>query len=224
MITVTFARAAALNSFASMAEGMWENRRDDQDNDDASMVEFKLWDEFTDAVNAAADNAKPDAAGKVSIDLANNAWLQLVRDVRDNCADNAHDMGIDDTGDLEENPDDAAMACGAWEVQISVDGARYAEGSDFSGENALAVALATTREGKPNYQMASELGTRQGLEVALEALVRQACEQDTASPEGHTTRCAIEMVKAMLQQRGLEVFKNGDDGTLPDFCNVVIFG
>jgi len=84
--------------------------------------------------------------------------------------------------------------------------------------------MAITMQGEPNYHMAGELGTRQGLEVALEALVRQATETDTASPEGHTTRCAIEMIKAMLQQRGMEVFKNGDDGTLPDFCDIVIFG
>jgi len=69
-----------------------------------------------------------------------------------------------------------------------------------------------------------EMGTREALEEALLALEQRAIDNDTASPEGHKARLAIEHINRMLEQRGLEVFENGDDGSLPDFCDVVIFG
>jgi hypothetical protein len=72
--------------------------------------------------------------------------------------------------------------------------------------------------------LAAEMLTREALEEAIEALEIRASETDTASPEGHRARLAIEHLRRMLAQKGLDVFKNGDDGTLPDFCDVVIFG
>jgi hypothetical protein len=75
-----------------------------------------------------------------------------------------------------------------------------------------------------DYQLAAPMLTREALELARGALIRLACEQDTASPEGHKTRLAIAHIQAMLDQQGLEVFRNGDDGTLPDFCDIVIYG
>jgi hypothetical protein len=69
-----------------------------------------------------------------------------------------------------------------------------------------------------------EMLTREALGKAIEALTIRAIETDTASPEGHRVRLAIEHINRMLAQCGLEDFKNGDDGTLPDFCDVVIYG
>jgi hypothetical protein len=72
--------------------------------------------------------------------------------------------------------------------------------------------------------LATEMLTREALQEAIAALTMRASETDTASPEGHRARLAIEHIERMLEQRGLEVFKNGDDGSLPDFCDVVIYG
>jgi hypothetical protein len=69
-----------------------------------------------------------------------------------------------------------------------------------------------------------EMLTREALEEAIEALTIRATETDTASPEGHRVRLALEHIQRMLEQKGLECFHNGDDGTLPDFCDVVIYG
>ena len=137
----------------------------------------------------------------VNIDNGNVCELpgtmrELVKHVADNCDDNAHDMGIDSIDDLKDN-EDAELACLSSEVLVRA---------------------------KPDYLLASEIGTRESLELALTTLDAQAAETDTASPEGHRVRCAIEHIKAMLAQRGMEVFKNGDDGSLCDFCDVVIYG
>src|SRR5262245_30904373 len=195
MIAVTFARVAAFNSFVSMAEGMWENKRDDRNGYlPSSETECQLWDAFLNALGEAQGTT-------VALD---DKFGALVKDVVDNCADNSHAMGIDEPSDLEENPADAELACCPWEVTIS-------------GESAERTPTHLRLDGP-------EMECREALEEALQAL-QEKCEQtDTASPEGHRARLALDVIRMMLEQRGLEVFKNGDDGSLPDFCNVVIFG
>jgi len=189
---LTFQRRAAALAFASMAEGMWENYRDDAVmGDTAAIAQRDLWDAFMDAVNAATH---PDDVLAYEID---DRYAALAKDVVDNCDDNAHDMGLDTPADIAANPDDAALACCGFEVTI---------------------------RRNPQVYLKTEITTREALEHALALLTKDAEETDTASPEGHLTRVAMMHVEMMLAQRGLEVFHNGDDGTLCDFCDVVIYG
>ena len=66
-----------------------------------------------------------------------------------------------------------------------------------------------------------EMGVREALERALEALEEEAIANDTASPEGHTARLAIDTVRAMLAQRGCEHLGRA---MLCEVCDEAIFG
>jgi len=109
MITIKFKRPQAAGAFISMAEGMWENERDD-----AGLLGSEKLSQLTELL---------DVLGKPTPDFE-HAWQlpdhlrDIAKDVADNCADNAHDMGLDDESDLDENPEDAEMACCPWEVTI----------------------------------------------------------------------------------------------------------
>jgi len=113
MIKITFKRPQAADAFISMAEGMWENRRDDAVEDDTrAQEELALWTELLDLL------------GKPTRDF-DHSWVlddkfrPLVEDVRDNCDDNAHDMGINNEHDLAEaNDEDREMACCSFELTI----------------------------------------------------------------------------------------------------------
>jgi len=72
---------------------------------------------------------------------------------------------------------------------------------------------------------AVEMGAAEALEVARDLLERAAAETDTASPEGHRYRLALEMITAFLAQQGCEVFGvGGPDGRLTTLCDVAVFG
>jgi hypothetical protein len=109
MFQVTFARTAAADAFISMAEGMWENQRDDTVmGDTAEEAKLALWE----ALLKALGDAEAEA-----VVILDDKFLPLVKDVIDNCADNAHDMGIDDENDLADS-EDAELACAPFEVTI----------------------------------------------------------------------------------------------------------
>lgn len=77
---------------------------------------------------------------------------------------------------------------------------------------------------------AHSIATREALEIARETLFEQASQHDTASPEGHRLRQALETIEAILAQRGLEggaeFTRNdcGPDGYLTNLMDTVIFG
>jgi hypothetical protein len=111
MMKLTFARRAAALSFASMAEALWTNHRDDAvQGDIESTSRAETWGLFVDAVHAGTN---PEGATVFTLP---DVFRPLVKDVIDTCADNAHDMGLDDETDLDENPEDANFACCPWEV------------------------------------------------------------------------------------------------------------
>jgi hypothetical protein len=74
-------------------------------------------------------------------------------------------------------------------------------------------------------QMAHDMTTLEALDEALDALHASAAQTDTASPEGHRVRLAIDVITALTEQRGCEHFdpavKNGRLTTLSD---VIVFG
>jgi hypothetical protein len=95
MLTIRFDRYEAAIAFASMAEGMWENKRDDRMGYmPSSLVEFQLWDTFLHDLNAAITNAAPLSQDFTII--LDGKYRQLVEDVRDNCADNCDDLEDED--------------------------------------------------------------------------------------------------------------------------------
>ena len=51
--------------------------------------------------------------------------------------------------------------------------------------------------------MLGEMQTKEALREALQALEVRAAETDTASPEGHRIRLAIEVIEALLEQKAL---------------------
>lgn len=73
--------------------------------------------------------------------------------------------------------------------------------------------------------MTGEMDTREAIEVALELLEERAAETDTASPEGHRVRLALETLQMLYDQRGCDVFKaGGKDDRLTTLCDVAMFG
>ena len=73
--------------------------------------------------------------------------------------------------------------------------------------------------------MIGEFNTREALETAIEVLRARAAETDTASPEGHAVRCAIETIDMLLAQRGCEHFDSGlENGNLTTLCDLIVFG
>lgn len=103
MIELTFAREGALVAFTSMAIGIWETHRDDNEPDTA------LWSEFTDLLGEAEG---------LTVTFADH-FLRLIEATRDNCDDNAGEMGIHDEIQLADaSEDDRASVCCPWEVTM----------------------------------------------------------------------------------------------------------
>src|SRR5262245_43050021 len=86
-ITVALQNLDTACAFYSMAEGMYENRRDDATDDAIDGAEMKLWDDFLHALAAA-----PDATLAYTTDAR---FGPCVTDVLDNIADNEGDLGND---------------------------------------------------------------------------------------------------------------------------------
>jgi hypothetical protein len=117
-IDVRFARKTAAHVFSSTAEGIYCNLRDDAViSDSAARVELAAWEAFIGAVNLQlVKSVDIDLTESVTFTLP-SAFAPLVERVRDSCANNAHDMGVDNEDDLEES-DEAVAVCGDWEVTI----------------------------------------------------------------------------------------------------------
>jgi hypothetical protein len=188
MIKLTFKRRAAAEAFASMAEGMWEVHRDDRD------ASFPTWDAFTDDFCAQLPATGGPDKGPVTVEL-DDRFLRIVEAVRDNCDDNAREMGIDDEHDLDEHPEVADDVCASFDLVVERDGQpserdRFASMSSADAIGALisAVELTGRHEREPRI------------------------------------RAAIEIATMILEQKGCEHFDPACDGCLTSLIDIIVFG
>jgi hypothetical protein len=73
--------------------------------------------------------------------------------------------------------------------------------------------------------MLPEMTTQEALEEAMFLLTERAIDTDTASPEGWRARNALEVIKALLEQKGCEHFDSAvRDGKLTTLCDLIVFG
>lgn len=69
------------------------------------------------------------------------------------------------------------------------------------------------------------MATAEAIDKAIEALQMQAAETDTASPQGHLWRLALDVIEAIRDQRGCEHFDPAvRDGRLTTLIDVIMFG
>jgi len=129
----------------------------------------------------------------------------IARDVLENCLDNRENWQVHDDEE-NENPNRGYILAG--EIIISIGG--------------LAVTDPAREGVRP---IAVEMNTAEALEIAQQVLEEAAAETDTASPEGHRLRLALEVITEILAQEGCEVFGvGGPDGKLTTLCDVAVFG
>jgi hypothetical protein len=75
-----------------------------------------------------------------------------------------------------------------------------------------------------------QMKTAEALEVAIEPLVEAASNTDTASPEGHRYRLALNTIEQLLSQRGIsKAFHSGGgfepfiDDQLTTLCDILLW-
>jgi hypothetical protein len=177
MIKLTFKRRAAAETFASMAEGMWEVHRDDRD------ASFPTWDAFTDAFNAQLPATNSHDQGPVVVEL-DDRFLNIVESVRANCDDNSRDMGIDDPHDLDEHPDLADDVCASFDLNVERDGQVVESLSSMTSADAIgtlidAVELTGRHEREPRI--------REAIKVATMVVEQRGCEHFDSACDGRLT-------------------------------------
>jgi hypothetical protein len=191
---ITFKTEEAHSAFHSMTEGMWEIARDDNVSPNGDAGPTAALYE-----RLIGETAYEDGAVYPRTYVLSSAIVPIAQAVIDNMDDNER-LDLDDP---------ETYAGGVHNIEL--------HGIADGNPSATVRAPVVDRRGP-------EMLTREALEEAVLALTIRAAETDTASPEGHRARLAIEHIQRMLDQCGLDEFKNGDDGTLPDFCDVVIYG
>jgi hypothetical protein len=188
MIKLTFKRRAAAEAFASMGTSMWETHRDDRD------ASFATWDAFTERFSAQLPATGGPDKGPVVVEL-DDRFMKVVEDVRVNCDDNAHEMGVDDEHDLDEHPELAEMSCASFDLVVE-------------------------RDGEPIER--DRLGAMTSAE-ALALLIEVA--ELTGRPERErTVRAAIEIATMIVNQKGCEHFDAACNGSLTSLMGIVMFG
>ena len=71
----------------------------------------------------------------------------------------------------------------------------------------------------------NEMSTLEALEEAMILMRERVIDTDTASPEGWRARNALEVIEALLAQRGCEHFDSEvRDGKLTTLCDLIVFG
>jgi hypothetical protein len=177
MIKLTFKRRSAAETFASMAEGMWEVHRDDRD------ASFPTWDAFTDALCAQLPATGGPDEGPVVVEL-DDRFIKVVESVRANCDDNAHEMGIDDPSDLDEHPDVAEMSCASFDLVVERDGEPIERAIAMSSADAIgalidAVELTGRHEREPRI--------REAIKVMTMILEQKGCDHFDPACDGSLT-------------------------------------
>jgi len=114
MIKLHFKRPQAADAFISMAEGMWDNCRDDTVMGDAIMeAELALFTAFLEEM------AKRPSDFDYTW-ILDDKFKRMAEDIRDNCADDANNRGINTERDLNEaHEEDREDTCCPFDVSIT---------------------------------------------------------------------------------------------------------
>lgn len=117
------------------------------------------------------------------------------------------------------SPEQATVAR---DVMDNMDDNERLDNEDYSPDSILLT------DGKPVLgNVRGEMGAAEALQEAIEILELRCSKTDTASPEGHRARCALQTLQDILEQRGCDdesFHGNAPDGKLTTLIDVIVFG